>query len=239
LHLAFLDTENELATANPPIDTASIGGIEGSSGTPGENWRARAIINLCGALSDTKWMNNNRDIAIFSVHGTNDEIVPYKINFFSAFNVKIAQVSGSFIVDSIAKMLGMKSILYTFQNAPHVPFTPGIGTIEQSTAYMDTTERLLRDFLLTEIMRPLSAKNELSPTDIQLFPNPATNYATIRINKGTHFKVQLVDAYGKLVVTKLFDQPSFTLDLNNLPAGMYIISVTNEYGKIHRKLRIE
>ncbi len=238
LHEAFLDTEAEIGTANPKMDTASIGGgIEGLSGTPGQNWRVKGVINLCGAIGDVNWMKNNKNVSIFSVHGTNDETVPYKSDFFSYAGLKIGRLSGSFVVDSMAKTLGMKSFFHTFEGAPHVPFSPGVGTPQSSTAYMDTTEDLLTTFLFDDIKTPgVGVNNILTKNDVSVFPNPTKENVTIEISKGKINTIVITDLTGKVMETIIAKSNIIDLNLNNLNNGIYFLTISNELGIITKKM---
>lgn len=236
-HLAFLDTEAEVGTADPKIDTTSIGGIEGSSGTPGQSWRVKGVISLCGALGNVNWMSNNKNVSIFSVHGTNDETVPYKTDYFYAFGNKVAKLSGGFVVDSMAKALGIKSVFYTFQDAPHVPFSSGVGTPESSTAYMDTTEGLLRDFLFDDIKTPgVGVNNVLANTDVKVYPNPAKENVLIETNKGNNNVITILDLSGKTIETVNTNKTISVINTSSLNTGIYFIQITNEFGSITQKL---
>lgn len=240
LHLAFLDTEAEVGNSNPPIDTISIGGIEGTSGTPGQNWKVKGVISLCGALGDVNWMKNNKNVSIFSVHGTKDQTVPYKTDYFYAQTIKVAQLSGSFVVDSMAKVLGMKSVFYTFQDAPHVPFSPGVGTTASSTAYMDTTEGLLRDFLFDDIKTAgVGVNNVLANSDVKVYPNPAKENVSIETSKGNNSVITILDLSGKTIETINTSKTITTLNTSNITSGIYFIQITNEFGSITKKLVIE
>lgn len=237
LHEAFLDVSSEVAAANPPIDTASIGGgIEGLSGTPGESWRVKGVISLCGAIGDVSWMNNNRDVSIFSVHGTNDQTVPYKTDYFTAFSTKVAKLSGSFAVDSMAKVYGMKSVLYTFVGAPHVPFSPGVGTTASSTAYMDTTETLLRDFLVDDLNRKVGLSEMLIASDVKLYPNPAQSQLNITVTKGQETQVTLFDMNGKVAYQTRSQNKNIMVNTEHLSNGLYFVTIQNEFGSITQKL---
>lgn len=238
LHEAFLDTEAEVGTANPKMDTAAIGGgIEGLSGTPGQSWRVKGVINLCGALGDVNWMKNNKNVSIFSVHGTNDATVPYKTDFFSYSGIQIGRLSGSFVIDSMAKTLGMKSFFYTFEGAPHVPFSPGVGTTQSSTAYMDTTENLLKDFLFDDIKTAgVGVNTILSKNDVSIFPNPTKETISIEVLKGTKNTITLTDITGKILETINTSNNNTIINLNSYENGIYFVTIGNELGSITKKI---
>ena len=239
LHEAFLDLPSEVGSANPSIDTAGIGGgIEGISGTPGQSWRVKGVISLCGGLGDVNWMSNNREVAIFSVHGTADQTVPYKTDYFVAYNLNVAKISGSFSVDSMAHVFGMKSFLHTFIGAPHVPFSPGVGTTESSTAYMDTTETLLRDFLQDDLGRHVGLPEVLQVSDVRVYPNPAMDILTIDIEKGSHTAISIRDINGKECLNVSTEKAHTVIDIQGLRSGLYFVNSTNEFGSITRKVMV-
>jgi hypothetical protein len=240
LHEAFLDLPSEVGEADPKIDTISIGGIEGSSGTPGQSWRVKGVISLCGALGNVSWMSNNKNVSIFSVHGTNDATVPYKTDYFYAFGNKVAKLSGSFVVDSMAKVYGMKSVFYTFKDAPHVPFSPGVGSLQSSTAYMDTTEKMLTDFLFDDIKtQGVSINNILVQNEVKLYPNPANEMVTIEVFNGFNNNINILDLSGKLLKSIQSMKAITNINLSTLQAGVYFISINNENGTIIKKLIVE
>lgn len=240
LHAECLDTQSELDNADPSIDTAGIGGgIEGLSGTPGQSWRVKGIINLCGGIGTAGWMSNNTDLSIFSVHGDKDQTVPYKTAYFKASGFDVAKLSGGFIVDSMAKVFGMKSVFYTFINAPHVPFSPGVGTTQSSTAYMDTTEGMLRDFLFNDLDRKVGLPDVLSNADVKLYPNPAKEQLFVQVDKGTQTVVEVMNLTGQCLLRLVTEKTVNILNTEDLAAGIYIVTVSNEYGKAARKVMIE
>ncbi|MCC3159976.1 carboxylesterase family protein [Hymenobacter sp. 15J16-1T3B] len=145
VHLVYLDQQAELDALYP----GAPGGLEGNSGTPGPSSAVVAAINLSGALGTLSWLEAG-DEPLVSVHGTNDNVVPYGTGPTFTGNV----VSGSGAIKSRADAVGVPNTLRTFRGAGHVPYA-------SSVAYMDTTFRTVRDFL-----RPLLAA--ASPLPVRL-----------------------------------------------------------------------
>ncbi|MES2380352.1 MAG: T9SS type A sorting domain-containing protein [Bacteroidota bacterium] len=239
LHEAFLDLPGEVGNSTPKIDTTSIGGVEGSTGSPGYSWRVKGIINLCGGLGDIEWMRNNTNLSIFSVHGTNDQTVPYKTDYFYASGIKVARLSGSFVVDSMAKALGMKSVFYTFQNAPHVPFSPGVGSAESSTAYMDTTERMLSDFLFDDIKTNGVGVKSVTANTLKLYPNPTNGKVNIEFSNNILRNIEIIDLSGKTMKELVSSQTMNSVDVSDLKQGIYFVKAYTDNGTSTQKLIIE
>ena len=97
LNLAYY--KENIHTKPPPqwaIDAVNeIGGFEGSSGNPGYSTKVKGVINLCGALGDTLWLQPGDPILI-SLHGDKDDVVPFKMGielFEKANNPKFSYFS--------------------------------------------------------------------------------------------------------------------------------------------------
>jgi hypothetical protein len=243
LHVAYLDKPSEAGSANPSIDTASIGGVEGSSGNAGYSWKVKGVINLCGAIGTSTWMNDNKNIGIVSVHGTNDNTVPFKTDYFKAGVIPIALLSGSYIVDSVAKANGDPSALKVFYGQDHVPFSLPTPT---GIAYMDTTIRFVADFLYKDIKRIPSNGSGLNnrymdDLDLKVFPVPSKSSITIQFenNQNTNFAFELFDLNGKLLSSQSTISNTLQIERNNLMNGFYILKIKSEKFESFKKIIFE
>jgi hypothetical protein len=243
LHVAYLDKPSEAGSANPSIDTASIGGVEGSSGNAGYSWKVKGVINLCGAIGTSTWMNDNKNIGIVSVHGTNDNTVPFKTDYFKAGVIPIALLSGSYIVDSVAKANGDPSALKVFYGQDHVPFSLPTPT---GIAYMDTTIRFVADFLYKDIKRIPSNGSGINnrymdDLDLKVFPVPSKSSITIQFenNQNTNFAFELFDLNGKLLSSQSTISNTLQIERNNLMNGFYILKIKSEKFESFKKIIFE
>jgi alpha/beta superfamily hydrolase len=197
LHLAYLDEPSELPA---DIDTTLMGGMEGNSGNPGYSSQVNAIINLCGALGDKTWIKPG-DEPVVSMHGTNDNTVPYATDtiIFLGF-VPIMQVDGSYSISAYANSIGLMNDMYTFFGADHVPYAANL-------AYMDTTVRFVSNFLYRYMgctpadPFPLAntfvtAVNEIAKDGNLVFPNPSDGNITFAKEITA---VKIFDAAGRLL----------------------------------------
>lgn len=69
-----------------------------------------------------------------------------------------------------------------------------------------------------------------SEADVEIFPNPSSDYIYIKNNKGnnSNYTVTISDASGKLVFSKAIN--SNQIDIKNLQKGLYYLSVKTETG---------
>lgn len=123
---------------------ASIGGLEGNSGNPGYSSGISGIINLCGAILDTSFIDSG-EIPMVSMHGNQDAGVPYCSDIIYGSNTPVFDGSASMKLRTA--QLGMKNPFYTWKGANHIPYLSG-GI---DSAYMDTTVQFVRDFLFDMI----------------------------------------------------------------------------------------
>ncbi len=239
LQLAYLDELSEIPTfVDTTIQFGLHGGIEGLSGNPGYSSDVKAIINICGAIGDTTWMQTG-DEPILSFHGTNDDVVPFGSDTIFLFGIyPLLQVHGSSSVAARANHIGLTNCFDIYQGQGHVP---------SSAPYYDTTLTITRNFLeyftcgvpleCNYTATPVSVYDIVNETGFNIYPNPATHNVTIDLAK---FKketvtIELYDALGSKIKGSVhLKTDCYTLARGNLPNGMYVINVICR-GKLYSK----
>lgn len=72
--------------------------------------------------------------------------------------------------------------------------------------------------------------NEL-PTSISLYPNPADNMITVKINcTPENSYVNIYNSIGALVKTDVMNSETHEMNVSDLPAGLYIVTVSDPKG---------
>ena len=137
VNTAYLNEDSEIPELVIDFVNES-GGLEGLSGNPGFNSHFYGIVNLCGAVGDTNWIEIN-DIPIVSVHGDEDTVVPYADDLVTLFGINL-QVYGSYSIHQTMIDLGNQSALYTFEGEDHTPYA-------YSDAYMDVTIDFTKEYM--------------------------------------------------------------------------------------------
>ncbi|MDQ1769254.1 S8 family serine peptidase [Labilibaculum sp. A4] len=86
----------------------------------------------------------------------------------------------------------------------------------------------------------LAFGNPLSETppieELKLYPNPAKNFVTLYIQGNIQSKVRISSLTGKTIQILTLDQESNSIDISNLPSGMYFISIEDGDEIISKKL---
>ena len=214
LHLAYLDEVSEIPAGVDPI---AFGGIEGLSGNDGYSSKVKAVVNLCGAIKDTSWINVG-DIPCISMHGTNDDVVPYGSSVINVIGIPIFVVDGSSSVAARQENVGILNEFYTWQGLGHVPFV-------NSSAYMDSVFTAVTPFLANQLGCDIqSGISEISTTSFSVAPNPTNGIINLSSSSNIDL-VKIIDMQGKVVLSESPKSISANISADFLPSGMYFIQV--------------
>ncbi len=214
-----------------PMEIDSIyqesGGFPGISGNAGYSEDVAGVINLCGALLDTAWINPFVTTPIASMHGTEDNIVPYGSDTITLLNINL-EVDGSSPVHQKLNEYGIQNELYSFQDAGHTPFV-------LNQTYMDTTVTFIRDFLydlVCDDITSISETTENKSASFTVCPNPNSGNFYIRLDSPESLDILVFDCLGR----KVFSSQEIDYGLNSLeldlPRGIYTV---NAYSKNQHK----
>lgn len=246
LHIAYMYLASEIPAYLDTTKHAGIkGGIEGLSGNPGYPSNVKAIVNICGAISDTAFMKKG-DISVLSFHGDKDMTVPYGSAKITVGIIPLLKVHGSASVTYKANKLGIVNCFKIYYGQGHVPY---IG----NPALYDTTLTITRNFLehfvcgaplhceyTTKVVtgvdeHPLEA-------DISVYPNPSGTDVTVDLSvlQDPEVKVEVIDAMGRSVnISKGNTGFIITIPHENKPAGIYLIRIYSREKQYSKKIIFE
>ena len=225
IHLAYLDEISEILSTG--IDTTGLGGVEGLSGNLGYSSKADYIVNLCGAIGDTSWIEHG-DTPIISMHGTNDNIVPYGTSMLSVSGIPIMVVSGSSSITKRCNDIGVENQFYTFKGAGHTPYDVALNATSY-LPYMDTTIAFIRDNLYNMVCESINKVTDITNSSfITISPNPCSFETIIKtkpnLNNAT---LTVYNSFGQNVKTiNNISGQIFTFYRNSLASGIYFIQFT-------------
>ena len=82
-------------------------------------------------------------------------------------------------------------------------------------------------------------KYGISETDanalIRLYPNPAVDFLYLEIENENILQLSVIDIAGKTIFTENHSAPSIRLEINQIPAGMYIVKARTAYKTFTRR----
>lgn len=223
VHTAYLDTYDGV-----PEDVIQLiednGGLEGNSGNPGYSSAVNGVINLCGAVGHTDWIQQGEE-PIYSAHGTADGTVPYGQENVVLFGLSIGEVFGSEPLHQKADELGIYNQLFTIPGEDHMAHA--------SSANYPTTLQNITDFLfpLVECESATGIESHTLAHAATIYPNPASESVTIDFQDTaleTDAMVSLFDNMGRLVQHyTVGNQRQLTIQRNSLPTGLYVVRLQN------------
>ncbi len=221
LHTLHLDEIDEVPTdiLNLFIDNGSF---PGNSGNPGYSQDVAGVINLCGALGDTAWIDPI-GVPIVSLHGDEDDVVPHDSQINTLFGINLV-THGTASIHPKLDQIGTENDFYIFHGAGHTPFV-------SNSAYMDTTIWFVRDFLYDQVCAAatdMGEEIEGKNLSIDIFPNPAQDDFSIQVGGEITGKLQLsiLDQVGREVqVRQIIAGRTHHLDISTLTPGVYLLKV--------------
>jgi len=231
MHLTYMDDPSKL---HPDINEASDGGFYGASGNPGYSVVPQAVLNYCGALADTIYVESG-DQPMMSIHGTDDNTVPYGTAMANP-GIPVMVISGSGSVHQRALNVGVTNPLKTYYGAGHCEFW---NNPQQS----DTTYQFAADFLEEQLcIQHLYTEQNPHSVFFTAYPNPATDQMVIDIpGNNTEWIYSLTDLLGHEVKTGMIaaGQKIQPLDVETLTPGIYIVNLSSGIRKASQKIMVK
>ncbi len=244
VQVGYLDDSLEIPSviANGSGADTAFNSVEGVSGNPNYSSKPNLVINLCGAVGDTNWIQPG-DVPIVSLHGTSDGTVPYGSQEIEVTGTPIGFfVDGSGSLHVRADNMGVANLLYTWPGVGHTPFiNTSNGAVDEE--YMDTVVRTVRDFILPYACRELTATVGVADAaklaNLKVFPNPTDGQVSVEVPKAINgYGIALRNMQGQLVSSYTALSPKFILNTDGLDAGMYLITIQLGNEQIQKKLMV-
>ncbi|MGB0850371.1 MAG: T9SS type A sorting domain-containing protein [Bacteroidia bacterium] len=220
-HVAMLDSSEVVAGTlkNAFDNNAPIDGITNTD----SSIHIRGLLNYSGALFSADIIDSN-DPPLVSFHDDGDGTVPYGGRDISLLGSKILYVDGSYVMDSVARLKGLKSELNTFVNSnDHMSYFKNAQkmneVIEQSSMFM-----------FSELCSETAAISTFqSEESFGVYPNPFTSTITFSSLPGFNNEIVVRNAIGQEVyTTECSDRDVCVLNLEELQSGIYIVEVSGE-----------
>lgn len=214
IHVALLkDTTNATQLVRDLL--REVGGLEGNSGNAGYSSQVAGLFNMAGAVVDTLLVGTGA-LPSIHIHGTADQVVPYGRGYASNSGFPIVEVFGSSLLHLRLENQGAQSQMVTL---------PGVGhDIVSSTPTRNTVKAALGDFAWRFMGNSLSV-NAPQLSGYRVYPNPATDVLLLD-GLSTPTTIAIYDLQGRLKYSGLAEGSS-SITLENWPAGMYILHLSN------------
>jgi pimeloyl-ACP methyl ester carboxylesterase len=187
LNVAFMDNDERPERIKQAYREGKLGRIEESGNMYPEKFTIKAVANLWGGLSDLTIIDKNEKIAVLSIHGTADEIVPYENDYpfkNAGFinRLVVDKMYGSKMIDDRLKLLGLRERLVTLEGLGHEPELDNYKTLNR---WMDTIKGYCTQFFYEEtapeIKLPVNQLTITPTDDIKPFYYEVNNGSLVAI----------------------------------------------------------
>ncbi len=246
VQIAYLDQVSEIPSYIDTTQAGMGGGLEGTSGNPGYSSDVAGVINICGALKDTSWMQPG-DEPILSLHGPNDGTVPYGTDIIVLLGFyPLLEIDGSASIHARAENIGLDHCFETYEGQDHVPH---VGNAQ----YYDTTFVFTRNFLAHLVCNePMQCSYSSLPVaidDVQpeynqfaVFPNPARDQVTLNLEDLNleDYTLEVYDGTGRMVrQLQGLNDTRLVVDRETLDAGIYLINIIHQNNRYSSRVIFE
>jgi para-nitrobenzyl esterase len=258
LNVAFLDQANEVPQG---VDTSAyigpngtgLGNFRGTTNNLPNSDNVHAVINLCGALGDTSWIQaKDSAIQVISLHGTADATVPYGSDIIKLLGtIPILEVDGSASIRQRLNNMNHENYFFTYCGQDHVPYA---GLANWQRAWMDTTVRFITKHIYEDLFKcgnsgyytpevdsadcPASGIGNNLFNAVKLYPNPSSGSVTVfGLSADAAWSAYALD--GKLYREGNLTQFNKLLDLEGLPRGTYIVRLSSGRAEKFVKIQVD
>jgi para-nitrobenzyl esterase len=221
LHTAYLDKVSEVPSGVSP----SLGDLEGNSGNPGYPSGVQAVINICGALADSVWLEPG-DQPFVSMHGDQDGTVPHNTAIANP-GIPVMEVDGSLTLNKRAQNIGVRNDFHLWLGAGHSPQN-------SNAAYMDSTFWFVRDFLWDLVCNDQLSVTDFHETPSGVYPNPisSSKSSSLHFNSIWTGQICLIDGSGKEVLKRELKSENQINGIPELLHGIYFLIWTKPNGTV-------
>jgi len=81
------------------------------------------------------------------------------------------------------------------------------------------------------LLQLVDVDETIAELGIEIYPNPAKDYLTIRSDLGTNLEVELINGFGQTVQSQILNASSNILDISDLVSGIYFVKISVD-GKV-------
>lgn len=216
IHTTFLDDTLKFPSKIDPDTNA----IEGNSGNPGYWSVPQAVINLCGAIGDTLWLEM-MDQPMVSVHTEDDNVVPYNSDIANP-GIPIMLVHGSNSMNKRANNLNLTNPFLSYSTGGHCGFLYDANQFDSVVTFVKT-------FTHDQIcFQGLYTENEPNGIFFSAYPNPTVDGFYIDIPGNTYnLKATLMNLLGQVVWSGVIPsgQNLHFVSTVGLKTGMYVLNL--------------
>ena len=185
-----------------------------------------------GGVMDLTVFSEEEYVPLCMIHGTDDTNVPYDSGY--CYNGMLPGVMpymyGSHAIVGQLDEIGITDYeFHPFEGEGHAfYFIPVLYTLIEEK--FDTCFSIVRDFLFCHLS-PVQSVSEIEGKEMQVYPNPATDFITIHIGEALPNKPRslvVMDVMGRSMFSESKASQQTIIDVSRWPSGVYFIRIEQE-----------
>lgn len=221
---------------------SDLGGVH-TSGFPeylSYSPRIAGLIAQWGGVMDTNIISNDDTTPVCLIHGTADETVPYEYgapygeSFLGVTTLVLPDLYGSYYLDQRLSSLGVEHELHTFEGKEHCFYIEGTSTLLPEE--LDTCFRIALAFMTNLLFDNPAPEgvSDINNEPFSIFPNPVEDCIYLqREDNDLNFSCELYDMQGKRLIKQ---ENATSINVNSLPAGVYVLQISTANGSQFHKI---
>jgi len=240
----------------------SMGGFMSNKMAIEHGDRITAVASVSGTIGKFLTTEPTNNINTLHIHGTADQTISFdnaEVNFGSGLIYSVGmgaeecveywRIYNNCDENPIVNMFpdtqedGKTFQRYVFQNGDNNSHSAFIKVIEGDHDWYSTPQNDL-DYT-TEIYKfftntmdfSVGLENDISKTDINVYPNPAKNFVHIRVGDTEQAALRVYDILGSVVKSEKLSNDNI-VDIRDLPQGMYVFRIYSGSKTIDKKVMI-
>jgi acetyl esterase/lipase len=187
LNVAFMDNDERPARILENEKKGLVSKIEESGNRYTETFTIKAVANMWGAVSDLNIIDPDEKIPVLSIHGTNDDVVPFEYDFPFRNSLMINRMImdkmyGSKSIHDRLNSLGIRNRLVALPGLGH---EPELETYNKLNSYIDTLTSNITKFFYEETAPSIL----LPPSQLAVNTNSPLKSIFYEVSNGTVVEV--------------------------------------------------
>lgn len=185
-----------------------------------------------GGVIDVDLISEEEYVPLCMIHGTEDTHVPYDSGYCysSTLSGLMPYMYGSHVIANHLDEIGISDYeFHPFEGEEHCFYLTQY-TYQFIEEKFDTCFSIVRDFLFCHLSSPQSV-SETVGKEIQVYPNPATDFITIHIEEALPNKPRslvVMDVTGRSMFSESKASQQTIIDVSRWPSGVYLIRIEQE-----------
>jgi hypothetical protein len=207
-----------------------LGSIDGGGGWNNVSSRIRGIISCWGALYDTSLIDGPAGPAAILFHENNDPVVNFLYGPpFQGQYPNFNSYWGSYYLNMQMDNTGIDNRFYPINGNQHSLY-PYRGLVTVSSGlFLDSI--ICTPPLTTSEEDGDPVKNTIA---VSVFPNPCSGSVNISVNEKA--QITLYNLLGERVAYWIVTQPTSSIDVQDLNAGLYLLNIETVKGNVVKRL---